>query len=169
MATKRVDNQEGNVGSEIIHSEEHCKPELRPCGSSGTRDECQILAVDSIPKLMTEVAEFNRGETIRTDMHVRLEDTADGNSQGKSQRRRGLRGRRVKAASFKRRKRRSAPGTPSDSDSSDTKERRRQNVTPADWPAWKAKKSRLEVASSRRVEEDAPIADSDSPSPKHPI
>ena len=168
MATKRGEDQEVNVGCVIVHSEDHCKPEIHQCESSDTREDCRVPVDVNMPKQRSDVSDSKRAETLVTDMHVRVDDIAQENSLDKSQRHRGLQGRRLKAPSFKRRKRRSEPGTPSDSDSSDTKERRRQNVTLADWPAWKVKKARLEVASSRRVEEDAPIADSDSPSPKHP-
>ena len=165
--TSDMDNDGVNVGVELLHIEEQREVDDIPSGSIAAGDKSGDPVDGRSPNLRTEDTEISKEGATCTDMHVQIEGKVGGNSRDKSQPRRGLRGRRLKAPSFKRRKRQTEPGTPSDSDSSDTKERRRHNVTPLDWPAMKAKKAKLEIASSRKVEGDAPLAESESPSPKH--
>ena len=136
------------------------------CEYSGPGHDAQLPGEENDHAIKCGESCFISGGSPHTDLHVDVDKSAQGCSGEKSQRRRGLKGRRLRAPSFQRRKFRPEPGTPSDSDSWDTKERRRQNVTTSDWQSMKGKKAKLDVSTSRKVEGDAPIPEADSPSPE---
>ena len=169
MATDEVGCPLENVDKGINPSDVHCGAIGSPCKSSGTRDECRVIADDNAPNLSCTESKHKCNEALSVHMNVPMGETGQECSGEKTETHRGLKGRWLIAPLFKRKKFQSEPGTPSDSDSSDTKERRRENVTTKDWPAWKSKKAKLEVATTCRFEGDAPVPDNDSPSSKQRI
>ena len=149
MAAEGEDNPDGKGETFDNILEGHGKPDGTSCDSIGILSVvCRVPADDSNPTLGTKDVVSSNGETSFTETPQDTKEDARGDSGEKPQPRKGLTGRRLRAAPFKRKRFRPEPGTPSDSDSSDTKERRRQNVTTDDWTACKASKRKLEVATS---------------------
>ena len=153
MAAKGEDKPEGKGETVNNILEGHGLTDGNSCESNGIISVVgRVPAIDSTPTPRI-IDVFSNGGAFSTETPQETEENARGDSSLKPQPRKGLTGRRLRAAPFKRKRSRPEPGTPSDSDSSDTKERRRQNVTTADWTAWKANKRKQGGAASFNHEE----------------
>ena len=104
MATEKGSCPEENIEVGLEPSDEHRGAINSPCRDTRTPDAGRVFADDKVSSIRTKESTLNSGSTPSAHSHVQRGETGQGCSGQKTELRRGLKGRRLRAPSFKRRK-----------------------------------------------------------------